>query len=92
MEITSKPYIPVDKKRLAAQQHQKAQEALHHLVVKIINWKTGTPTNKSDKITPSEWTKYKKHVHMVYQSESPAKIKERIQSTQQLIQKNHGFA
>lgn len=73
---------------------QKAQEANHKIVMKVISWKAGplegAAISKNDKITPEEWEAYSKHVHNTYK-EGKDLAKKKLEEAHAAISKNGGF-
>ena len=75
--------------------NHEESERIHNLVVKIISWRTGiidrALVKTSDKITPAEWQKYKKHILTISKTEPKEVVKNRLDETYASIKKNRGF-
>ncbi len=83
-----------EQQKLATLEHQKQNEQIHQLVVKIISWKSGAGASSpnSAKITPKEWSSYKKHILTISKIESPERIKSKLEAVKEAIQNRDGFA
>ncbi len=84
-----------EQKKLATQATQEANKAIHDLVIKVINWKsgflTGGFTKKTDKITSKEWQTYRKHLLTISQSQPRQKTIVKLNEIEIAIKKNGGF-
>lgn len=81
----------VDRK-ITAQKNQQIRETAYHLVVKIIQWRSGI---KGEKVTTKEWRDYKKHLLSSISAEETRKHQQvltKLKETQQAILKYGGFA
>lgn len=82
-------------RKLAALEVQKAKERAFKLVVKIISWETGSLESlvikSADKITPEEWSQYKKQRMDISTALDKEKVKDNLAQTYNSIKANHGF-
>src|SRR5437588_102796 len=78
-----------EEQKKAALEHQKANELIHQLVVKIISWKSGS--SQVNKITTREWTNYRQHILRISKTESPDRVKGKLEATKEAIQNHGGF-
>ncbi len=94
MNILKTKLSKEEQKAVALENHQ-ANERIHSLVVKIISWKAGlldgASISQSNKITQSEWGRYRQHILKISKIESVDRVKGRLKETQQAIQKHGGF-
>ena len=77
-------------RRAEALKKAKKERIVQDLVVKIITWKTSN-TNLKDKVSASEWQKYRKHLTRISESLSKKEIEAKLKSIQEIIKKNQGF-
>ena len=90
--------IPLSKEeqKLANLQIQEVKEKTFKLVVKIICWESGTPSSEvvqtKNKITPEEWSRYKKHRTNAFSEADRDKIKAELTESFNNIKANGGFA
>lgn len=86
---------PLDERKLALLKAQEIRNKMFNLVVKIISWETGSPNSlvvkAENKISPAEWTQYKKHQMQIPTTESIEKVKSKINQTYTSISENGGF-
>lgn len=91
-----KSALSKEERALALLENQKANESIFKLTVKIICWQTGALGSQvvqtSDKITPVEWQKYKKHRLKTFNITDIEKAKKEIAQTYESIKANGGFA
>lgn len=85
-----------DERKLAVLEAQKIKEQAFKLVVKIISWESGslgsTVVQSTNKITPAEWSQYKKQRMSIATAENRDKAKEKLTQTYNSIKANGGFA
>ncbi len=81
-----------DRKQQLLANH-KESEKIHKLVVKIISWKTGNgvKSDKGNKISPTEWGNYKKHLLRISKTESKERVLEKIKAIHLAIKSHNGF-
>lgn len=84
-----------EQKKLATLATQEANKAIHDLVIKVINWKsgflTGSFTNRANKITNKEWADYRKHLLKISQTQPRTKVLAKLTEVENAIKKNGGF-
>ena len=84
-----------EEQKLQILENQRQNEITHNLVVKIIIWKSGkldgTNLLSTNKITPKEWSTYKKHMLEISKIDSIEKVKAKLEETRQDIKTNGGF-
>lgn len=89
--------VPLNKEsqRQAALENHKANEAIHALVIKIISWKTGilegSAVGSDDKISLSEWEKYKQHLLSISKSEREKVVLGKLSLIHDAIESHGGF-
>lgn len=81
--------------RLQLLKNQEANAKIHKLIVKIISWKTGlvdgADVKLSDKISDTEWQKYRKHLLTISKTDSQLKVKEKLKEIYNTIKTRGGF-
>ncbi len=80
-------------KQRTVQKNKELREASYHLAIKIIRWRTGIH-EKKDKITPTEWKKYKIHMTASIPEDKLEILKQtklKIKETEEAISKRGGF-
>lgn len=81
-----------EEQKKAALEHQKQNEQIHQLVVKIISWKSGSLGSSClNKITNREWSNYRQHILKISKTESPDRVKGKLEATREAIQNHDGF-
>ena len=84
-----------EEQKIAALEAHEVSERMHHLVVKIISWKTGplegASIKKDDKVTPDEWKKYSQHLLNISKSESEKRIQQKLREVHEAIAEHGGF-
>lgn len=84
-----------DERSLALLETQRVKEKAFKLLVKIISWESGyleSPVvSSANKITPKEWTEYKKHRKGVFPVFDKDRIKSDLEKTYNSIKINDGF-
>ncbi|OGE44508.1 hypothetical protein A3B45_05155 [Candidatus Daviesbacteria bacterium RIFCSPLOWO2_01_FULL_39_12] len=85
-----------EERDLAVLKAQKVKELAFKLVVKIISWESGASESmvvkSSDKITPEEWLRYKKHRMNIPTTLDKKKVADNLTRTYNSIKANGGFA
>lgn len=89
--------LPLSKeeRKLATLKAQKAKELAFKLVVKIISWESGSSgsiaVQAANKISPEEWSQYKKQQMSIATMDNRDKTKEKLAQTFNSIKANGGF-
>lgn len=90
-----KTHMTKEEKNLALLEIQKIKEKAFKLRVKIISWESGSlgsqAVSLANKITPAEWTEYKKHRKGVFSVIDEGKVKSDLEKTYTSIKINGGF-
>jgi len=91
--ITSK--LTKEEKKQHQQENHEASERILNLVVKIISWKSGlmegATIKNTNKITPEEWKRYKKHLLEISKTDHEDKTKLKLEKVYEAIKSNGGF-
>lgn len=90
---TTKP--TKEEQKQAALEHQRANEKIHNLVIKIISWRAGildgALIEESNKITQKEWDSYRRHILKISKVAGSDQVKSKLHETQEAIRRNGGF-
>lgn len=94
MSLPQSKLLTKEERKNAVLKAQQANEKIFKLVVKIINWQSGSLANNSkntNKITSDEWQRYRQHLRGIYKLVDEKVAKEKLKETYKAIKDNGGF-